>query len=155
MKRMEINDSPDAGYTFVETIAVLAISALLTAGVFVSAVMIVEKAREVHTKQQISMYKSALNSYYYDCGVFPSVQQGLEALWDKPVLNPVPKGWNGPYVDGQIQRDSWNNSFVYLTEKSSQFPLEVKGKLPYVIISYGADGMKGGDGKNEDIVSWK
>lgn len=155
MKRNIKADSNDAGYTFIETLSVLAISALLAAGVFVSGIKIVEYAREVHTKQQIGMYKAALNSYFLDCGVLPSNQQGLEALWDKPVLNPVPKGWNGPYLDRQVQRDSWNNPFIYMTDKSSQFPLEVKGKLPYVIISYGADGKKGGDGKNEDIVSWK
>lgn len=155
MNISDLEKKQNAGYSFIETISVLAVSALFAAGVCFSAIKLIENAKVTQTRQQVAAYKSALESYYIDCGCFPTSQQGLEALWDKPVLNPVPKNWNGPYIDRCVQRDSWGNSFIYLSSKSAQFPNEVRGKLPFVIMSYGADGQKGGSGKDADVVSWK
>lgn len=145
----------DEGFTFVETLAVLAIGAVLAAGAGVSASKVVDYARKTSARQCISEYKNALQSYYIDCGCFPSCQQGLQALWKKPVLHPVPESWNGPYTDSQIRCDPWGNSYIYLTKDSPSFPDEVPSSLPYVLISYGGDGKKGGENQNEDIVSWR
>ena len=137
----------DDGFSFAETIAVLAIMLILTAGVGFSAAGYVQKARRLSAESQIEVYRLALQSYYLDCGTYPTDEQGLEALWEKPVLYPVPTGWNGPYVDKEIQKDPWGNDFVYSTRRNR--------KLPFTVVSFGSDGFEGGDGDAEDIVSWK
>lgn len=142
------------GFTFVETLAVLAIGAVLTAGACISVVKFIGEAKRTSAESSIRTYVNALNSYYIDCGTYPTEQQGLEALWNKPVLYPVPEKWNGPYISKNVKTDPWNNSFVYLRNSNSEFPAGLPQNLPFVLISYGEDGKKGGTGLNEDIVSW-
>lgn len=142
------------GFTFVETLAVLAIGAILTAGTCISVIKFIDTAKRTSAESSIRTYVSALNAYYIDCGAFPTEQQGLEALWKKPVLYPIPKKWNGPYINQQVKLDPWNNSYVYLRNTNPDFPLELPENLAFVIMSYGEDGRKGGTGRNEDIVSW-
>ena len=137
----------DDGFTFAETIVVLVIILLLTAGVALTAVKFVDKAKVTSAKSQIETYKFALQSYYLDCGIYPSREQGLEALFEKPVLYPVPEHWNGPYIDKVVQKDPWGNDYVYSD-------ITTNG-LPFSIVSYGADGQPGGEGMNEDLFSWK
>ncbi len=144
---MRAKAKKDDGFSFAETIAVLAIMLILTAGVGFSAAGYVQKARRLSAESQIEVYRLALQSYYLDCGAYPTDEQGLEALWEKPVLYPVPAGWNGPYVDKEIQKDPWGNDFVYSTRRNR--------KLPFTVVSFGSDGFEGGDGDAEDIVSWK
>ena len=148
-------ESSDGGFTFVETLAVLAIGAILTAGVGVSAFKAIEIAREYSAKETISQYKAALQSYYIDCGSYPSTEQGLQALWEKPTLVPVPESWQGPYLDKEIKKDPWGGSYIYVKKGSASFPAECPGSLPYAIICYGADGISGGEGRNADILSWR
>ncbi len=154
MKKMK-KKRADAGFTFVETLAVLAVGAMLSAGASVSAIHVMDTAKKTSAAQSIEQYKAALHSYYLDCGTFPSSQQGLIALWEKPVLAPVPSSWKGPYVDRQIKDDPWGNKFVYVRNDSALFPKECPQSLPYAIVSYGADGCEGGEKSNEDITSWK
>lgn len=153
-KRDSKEDSKESGFTMVETLLVLAVSALLLAGAGVSTNRVVENARVNQARQQISQYKSALQSYYVDCGKFPSSQQGLEALWEKPVIAPIPANWDGPYLDRAVQRDPWGNSYLYLQRTTASYPDEAPDGLPFVILSLGADGAKGGTGKDADVQSW-
>lgn len=140
-------DHKDDGFTFAETIVVLIIILILSAGVALSAMKYVDKAKITSAKSQIEVYKYALQSYYLDCGMYPSQDQGLNALFEKPVLYPIPDNWDGPYVDKEIQKDPWGNEYVYSD-------ITTNG-LPFSIISYGADGQPGGEGNDEDICSWK
>jgi len=142
-----LKEANDEGFTFIETIMVIAIILILSAGVGFSATKYVEAARVASARNQIAAYKLALESYYLECGSYPSREQGLAALWEKPALSPVPAGWAGPYVDGEIAADPWGRPFRY----------EAPGKkgLPFTIQSYGADGADGGEGYDADIVSWK
>lgn len=137
----------DDGFSFAETIASIAIMLILTAGAAVTAFKIIDQAKVVSVKTQIETYKFALHNYYLDCGNFPNEDQGLQALYSKPFISPVSSGWNGPYIDKEIQKDPWGNDFVYKTVNDYG--------LAFVIYSLGADGTAGGVGKNEDIVSWK
>lgn len=148
------DDDKESGFTMVETLLVLAVSALLLAGAGVSTSRVVENARVNQARQQISQYKSALQSYYVDCGRFPSSQQGLEALWERPALAPIPVNWDGPYLDREVQRDPWGNEYLYLQRTTASYPEEAPDGLPFVIMSYGADGSKGGKGKDSDVLSW-
>lgn len=137
----------DDGFTFVETLAVLAIMLILAAGVGIAADRYIRKARVVAARSQIEVYALALQSYYMDCGMYPSEEQGLEALWKKPDFFPVPQNWDGPYVDREIQADPWGNAYVY-----SRL---VQVGVPFEITSLGSDGCEGGEGDAADIVSWK
>jgi len=137
----------DKGFTFIETIACISIIMVLTAAVGFSSVKYIDRARNASCRNQMETFRLALQSYYLDCGQYPSEAQGLQALWEKPVIAPVPARWNGPYVDRQIQNDPWGNSFHYRNPGDKN--------LPFTIFSYGADNLAGGDGNNADIYSWE
>lgn len=137
----------DDGFSFAETIASIAIMLILSAGAAVTAFKVIDQAKIVSVKTQMETYKIALHTYYLDCGSFPNEAQGLQALYTKPVISPVSPSWEGPYVDKEIQKDPWGNEYVYKTANDYG--------LAFVIYSLGADGVMGGEGKNEDIVSWK
>ncbi|MEL3906612.1 MAG: type II secretion system major pseudopilin GspG [Treponema sp.] len=137
----------DKGFTLPETLIVIAIILILSATVGFSAFKFVGKAKVTACKNQIEVFKLSLQAYYLDCGTYPSGTQGLTALWEKPVLHPIPAHWNGPYIDRELPADPWNNAYIYKNPGD-------KG-LPYTIISYGADGKEGGEGDAADIISWK
>lgn len=137
----------DDGFSFAETIAAIAIMLILTAGVGFAAYKIIDNAKTASVKTQIEVYKTALHTYYFDCGVYPNEAQGLQSLFEKPVIAPVSNSWNGPYIDRQVQKDPWGNDYIYKTTNDQG--------LPFILYSLGADGILGGEGKNEDIVSWK
>lgn len=137
----------DKAFTFVETLIVLAIVLIMGAGVGISGTTYIERARKSAVANQIAVFSNALHTYYLDCGVFPSEHQGLLALWEKPDFYPIPQNWQGPYVDRQPGVDSWGGDYVYLDKNEAG--------LAFSVLSLGADGQEGGDGKDADIYSWK
>ncbi len=137
----------EEGFTFIETVIVIAIILILSAGVGFSAMKYVDRARVASARNQISAYKLALESYYLDCGRYPSAGQGLVALWEKPALSPVPESWAGPYVDREVAGDPWGRPFEYSAPGENG--------LPFGILSLGADGLRGGEGNDADVASWK
>lgn len=142
------------GFSFVETLAVLSVTAILASQAGTAAFNMVQKARVSSAKTQIESLKASLQAYYIDCGAFPTGEQGLSALWEKPVLHPVPENWNGPYTDKKIPKDPWGNPFFY-RHNGELFPSGAPESAPYIVISYGADGVEGGDKNALDIVSWE
>ena len=104
----------------------------------------VDKARVTVGRAQIQGFMGALGTYKLDNGSFPTTEQGLRALRERPADAPK---WNGPYMPQEIPKDPWGHDYVY------KFPGD-HGDEPD-IISYGADGQPGGDGINADVVSWK
>jgi general secretion pathway protein G len=143
------------GFTFVETIAVLSITAILAAGSSVSVSKFINMAKKSSSKNQIEQYKFALQAYFLDCGCFPTTEQGLASLWEKPILYPIPENWGGPYIESEPGRDSWGFNFEYINTDDSIVSQEIPKNVPFVVKSLGKDGMEGGSGENEDIVSWK
>lgn len=143
------------GFTFVETLAVLAITAILVAGSTVSISKYIAMAKKTSAKNQIEQYSLALQAYFLDCGQFPTTEQGLNALWEKPDLYPIPERWAGPYLEREPGVDPWGTDFEYICSQNSVMPATVPQNLPYVLICYGADKKAGGDGNNEDICSWQ
>jgi general secretion pathway protein G len=133
-----------AGVTLIEMMVVVTIIALFAALVLPRMIGQADRGRKTAARAQINAYLTALGSYKLDTGVYPTTEQGLEALRAKPegVNN-----WQGPYTDKEISNDPWGHPYVY------HYPGE-HGDDPD-IISYGADGAPGGDGNNADIVSWK
>ena len=141
-----VESERDGGWTFIETLIVLGIVLILTATVGFTAVRYLHKAKIVASRSQIDTIELALQAYYLDCGTFPSAEQGLDSLWTKPTVSPVPDAWNGPYIAKRLPKDPWSREYVYR--------MPGPDGLPYGIASLGADGMDGGDGENADIVSW-
>jgi general secretion pathway protein G len=134
----------DAGVTLIEMLVVVSIIALFAALVAPSMFTQGDKARVVAARVQINNFEQALTQYKLSTGMFPTTEQGLEALRTKPAnLNQ----WEGPYLRKEIPKDPWGHDYLY------KYPGE-HGDEPD-IISYGLDGQPGGDGLNADIVSWK
>jgi general secretion pathway protein G len=142
-----MNYKSDEGFSFIETIVAISIILILSAAVGFSAIRYIERARLAACRNQIETLRLALQSYYLDCGTYPTEVQGLSALWEKPIIAPVPARWDGPYTDRQIPKDPWGNDFIYRNPGD-------RG-LPFTITSYGADGKPGGEGQNADIHSWE
>jgi general secretion pathway protein G len=136
----------DPGFTFIETIVTIGIILILSAAVGFSSVRYIESARLAACGNQIETLRLSLQAYYLDCGNYPSRAQGLAALWEKPVISPVPATWNGPYTDRQIPKDPWGRDYLYKNPGDKN--------LPFTIMSYGADGREGGEGQDADIHSW-
>lgn len=137
----------EGGWTFVETLIVIAIIIILTGSVGFAAFRYIDKAKISTTKSQIESLGLALNAYYIDCKRYPSEEQGLVALWEKPILEPVPAGWDGPYIEKALPDDPWGNPYEYTVPGPHG--------LPWGIRSLGADGTEGGEGKEGDITSWE
>lgn len=135
------------GYSYIETIICIMVMLILTVVVGVASLKLIDRAKEAKCYKEIESFKLALEEYYSECGMLPSSEQGLSALWEKPYLYPVPSKWDGPYLDSEVPLDPWGNEYHYKVPGTNN--------LPYEIFSYGADGEKGGDGKNTDIYSWK
>ncbi len=154
-KLKKLKEGKSDGFTFVETLAVLAIGAVLTAGSMVSATKLISLGKKTSARSQINQFSSALQCYFLDCGRFPTSEQGLNALWEKPELYPVPENWQGPYLDRKPGTDPWGSDFEYISAESASLPSSVPENLPFVLISYGADKKEGGQGEADDIVSWK
>lgn len=148
-------DSVCAGFTFIETLAVLAVTAVLAGQVSVAAHAMLQRSRSAGARTQIESLRIALQSYYVDCGSFPTDEQGLSALWEKPVAEPVPENWNGPYTDRAVPKDPWGAAYRYAVAGSPGMPPGTPEGLPFVIYSLGADRKEGGSGHDRDIISWQ
>ncbi len=133
-----------AGVTLIEMLVVVTIIALFAALVAPRMLKQSDKARVTAARAQINSFMTALGTYKLDTGVFPTTEQGLQALRVKPA---DANQWNGPYLPQEIPVDPWGRPYSY------KFPGE-HGDEPDVI-SYGADGQPGGEGLNADVVSWK
>jgi len=133
-----------AGVTLIEMMVVVTIIALFAALVLPRMMTQGDKARVTAAHAQINAYLTALGSYKLDTGVYPTTEQGLQALRAKPdgVNN-----WQGPYTDKEISNDPWGHPYQY------HYPGD-HGDDPD-IISMGRDGQSGGSGFDADIVSWK
>jgi len=133
------------GFTLIEIMVVLIIIGLL-AGIVVPRLMgRTEEAKRIKTAVQIKNLQSSLDLYKLDSGVYPSTDQGLQALVEKPAVGEIPNNWKeGGYID-KIPKDPWGNNYVYISPG-------VHGD--YDLYSYGADGEEGGEGRNADIQSW-
>ena len=135
-----------AGFTFIEIMVAMIILPILIGAAGFGYVRYVARARVVAAKNQIEIFSVALNSYFLDCGRYPSSEQRLEALWEKPVLEPVPAGWEGPYLTKMVPKDPWGKAYEY----SAPGP----HGLPFGIRALGADGLQGGEGNDRDLDSW-
>lgn len=139
-----------AGFTLIELMVVLVILGLLATFIGPKILSRPDDARVSKAVNDMQAIESALKMYKLDTGVYPTTEQGLRALIEKPETDPVPNGWKpGGYLDtSSVPRDPWNNDYIYRS------PGEADDR-DYDIISLGADGKEGGDNYNADIKSYE
>jgi general secretion pathway protein G len=135
------------GFTLIEIMVVIVILALLAALVGPKIMGRTDDAKIQTTKTQIRNLESALKLYKLDNGVYPTTEQGLNALVTKPTVGVIPNNYkDGGYLESKnVPKDGWGNDYLYVSPGDHG---------DYDLYSYGADGVKGGDGKNADINSW-
>ena len=129
---MNAKKKMNEGWSFMETLIVIAVVLILTAAVGFMAVGSLEKARIANVRAQLDSFSVALEAYYIDCGRYPTVEQGLKA---------------GPYLYKEPPKDPWGNEYEYM--------LPGPEGSPYGLRSFGADGVEGGENANADITSWQ
>ena len=139
----------DRGFTFIEIMVVVAILAILAALVVPRIMGRTDDAKRTATKVQIRNLEGALQLYKLDNGIYPTTEQGLKALVEKPSVGVIPKKWKiGGYLP-KLPEDPWGNPYKYLSpvQRADQ-------KLDYEVTSLGTDGEVGGEGVNADITNW-
>jgi general secretion pathway protein G len=135
------------GFTLIEIMVVIVILAMLAAFVGPKLMGRTDEAKVKTTKIQIKGLESALKLYKLDNGLYPTTEQGLNALVTKPTVGVIPKSYReGGYLESKsVPKDAWGNDYIYVSPGEHG---------DYDLSSYGADGVKGGEDKNSDITSW-
>jgi len=144
-KKQSVTKTKQHGFTLIEVMVVVIILGILAAIVVPRVMSRPDDARITKAKSDIRAMESALNLYKLDNFVYPSTDQGLEALAQKPGGTPEPRNWKeGGYID-RMPKDPWGEPYQYLSPG-------VQGMID--IYSLGADGQQGGEGVNADIGNW-
>ncbi len=143
-----MKSSKRGGFTLVEIMVVVVIIGLLAALIGPRVIGQSETAKIKATQTQISQLTQALELYHLDNGFYPTTDQGLEALVEKPSTSPEPKNYaKGGYLQKKkLPKDGWGNDFIYICPGQHG---------DFDILSYGSDGKEGGEGGAADIASWE
>jgi len=128
-----------AGFTLLELLVVVAIIGLLVGFVAPRYFGQIGKSEVAAARAQIDALEKALDQYRLDTGHYPSTEQGLAALLERPQNEPK---WNGPYLRKNVPPDPWGKPYQY------RAPGE---KGDFDLLSLGKDGAPGGSGENADI----
>ena len=133
-----------AGFTLIELMVVLVIIGVLAALVVPNVLDRADDARATAAKTDVNNLMQALKLYRLDNQRYPAAEQGLQALLVKPTTGPIPSNWKS-YLD-KLPNDPWGRPYQYLSPG-------IKGEID--VMSFGADGQSGGEGKDADIGSWQ
>jgi general secretion pathway protein G len=131
------------GFTLLEMIVVLVIIGLIMGLVGPRLFTQADKAKVQTAETQTKMLKGALETMRLDIGRFPSEQEGLRLLVERPADERLAARWSGPYLDEGLPTDPWGNAYQYSPTASANYAL--------TLYSLGADGKQGGDGYDADI----
>jgi general secretion pathway protein G len=142
--RIRLVLSSNSGFTLIELMIVIVIIAILAGVIGPKFFGQTDKAKISSAKSQIMNFKTALENYKLDNGNYPTADQGLKSLVEKPTSDPIPQSYaTKGYLDSKtLPQDPWKHDYVYTSDGSD-----------YTIISLGADGKEGGDNFNADIKS--
>ena len=134
-----------SGFTLIEVMVVVTILAILAILVVPKIVGRTDDARRTAAIVEIKNLEEALHLYKLDSAIYPTTEQGLEALVTKPTSSPIPERWRtGGYVP-KVPNDPWNHPYVYLSPGAHG---------DFDLVSYGGDGDRGGEGKDADLENW-
>lgn len=119
-----------SGFTLIEVMVVVVILGILAAIIFPKFMSRPDEARLVKVKQDILSIQSALELYKLDNGYYPSTDQGLQALVNKPTIPPVPRNWKSEGYLQEMPKDPWGEVYQYMNdnEKIRIFSFGSKGK---------------------------
>jgi general secretion pathway protein G len=132
------------GFTLIELMVVLVIIGVLAALIVPNVLDRADDARTTAAKTDIANLSQALKLYKLDNQRYPAADQGLQALVAKPTAGPAANNWR-PYLE-KLPNDPWGRAYLYMNPG-------LKGEID--VLSFGADGQAGGEGKNADIGSWQ
>ncbi|MEN8211515.1 MAG: type II secretion system major pseudopilin GspG [Thermodesulfobacteriota bacterium] len=147
-KKTDFRSLDEKGFSFLELMVVVVILGILATYIAPRFMGRAEDAKAVKAKVDIAALETSLKLYKLDNSNYPTTEQGILALIEKPSTEPVPMNWKekGYLAKARIPKDPWGREYLYLSPGIHD---------DYDIISYGADGAPGGDGKNRDINSWE
>lgn len=132
------------GFTLIELMVVLVIIGVLAALIVPNVLDRADDARVTAARTDITNIMQALKLYRLDNQRYPTAEQGLQSLITKPTAGPVPGNWK-LYLE-KLPNDPWGRPYQYLNPG-------IKGEVD--VMSFGADGQSGGEGKNADVGSWQ
>ena len=133
------------GFTLIEIMVVVVILGILAVLVVPKIMSRPDDAKRIAATHDISALMQALKLYRLDNNAYPSTDQGLQALVQRPTTAPVPPNWKtGGYLE-RLPKDPWGYNYQFLNPG-------LHGEID--VFSYGADGVAGGEGNNADIGSW-
>ena len=136
----------NAGFSLVEILVVVVIMGLLISIVAPTVLNQADEARIQKARADFKNIETALKMYRLDNFVYPTTEQGLQALVEPSSLDPQPRNFRqGGYLE-ELPSDPWGRPYLYLSPGENK---EVD------IYSLGADGLSGGEGQNGDIGNWK
>lgn len=133
----------ERGFTLIEIMIVVIIIGMMAALVGPKLFGRLSMAKQKSAKAQIELFGTAFDTFRLDVGRYPTTEEGLKALRERP--SGLEK-WQGPYLPKEIPLDPWGKPYIYKSPGENG---------EYDLISYGLDGAEGGEGENQDIVSWK
>jgi general secretion pathway protein G len=138
----------EQGFTLLEILIVITILGILASLIAVKLMDRPGEARQLKAQMDIQTLETALKLYKLDNAFFPTTDQGLRALVEKPALGKIPPKWReGGYLDkGVVPKDPWDRDYLYLCPGVQNRDFD--------LWSYGADGEEGGEGENADIANW-
>jgi general secretion pathway protein G len=136
------------GFTLIELLVVILILGLLAGIVGPRLFGHTDEAKQTKARVQIENLSSAVKMYKLDNGVFPTTEQGLDALVAMPQSGTIPKKWKkgGYLAKKQVPKDPWGNEYIFISPGNHD---------DFDITSLGADGVQGGEEVNKDINSWE
>lgn len=138
----------ETGFTLLEILIVITILGILASLVAVKVMDRPGEARTMKARLDINTLENALKLFKLDNGFYPSTEQGLRALVEKPSIGRIPTNWReGGYLEKDtIPQDPWNHDYYYMSPGVANADFD--------LWSYGADGEEGGEGENADVTSW-
>jgi len=137
------SDPGFSGFTLIEVLVVVMILGILAALIVPRVLDRPDEAKRTAAKVDIGAIVQSLKMYRLDNGTYPTTDQGLQALVQRPTTNPVPANWK-PYLD-RLPRDPWGTDYQYLSPGTH-------GEID--VFSLGADKARGGTGNDADIGNW-
>jgi general secretion pathway protein G len=133
------------GFTLIEVLVVVAILGILAAIIVPRVMDRPDEAKRVAARADVGAIVQALKLYRLDNGFYPTTDQGLAALVQRPTTNPAPGNWKqGGYLE-RLPKDPWGSDYQYLQPG-------VRGEVD--VFSLGADRARGGEANNADIGNW-
>ena len=145
-KNCFFSQKKNKGFTLIELMVVIAIMSVLAVVILPQFMKQIGKGQRAASLIQIRAFEDALEMYYADMYTYPSADQGLKSLI-QPVGDYAGGKWQGPYLKkNKIPKDPWGNSYIYMAPGQHN--------PDYDIVSYGKDGVAGGDGDAADITNW-